>query len=94
MTYKQALAYPAKSGIGWAHIEDGGPSMQAATAGALARKFCLRPESIYNWAIEQGLCLRKWSRLFLDNPDLLFVCVLNDWGIQQGLDELKDAATD
>ncbi len=90
MTYKQALAYPAKHD-GWAHIEKNGEPMQAATAGALARKFCIRPEAVYNWALEHEVPLRDSIDLFFDNEALLLACVLNGWTINKALKELTAA---
>ncbi len=90
MTYKQALAYPAKHD-GWGHIETDSESMQAATAAGLARKYCLRPESIYKWALAMKVPLRNSIDVFFDNPDLLLVCVLNNWTINKGLAELEVA---
>lgn len=90
LTYKQAWAYPAKHG-GWAHIKKNSDSMQAATARALAGKFCIRPESVYKWALSQTVSLRDSIDRFFDNEDLLFACVLNDWSIDRATNEIKAA---
>ena len=88
MTYRQALAFPAKNG-GWSHMERGCDSLDVVVAQSLGLKFCIRPESVYKWAKSQNIILQDTVKTFIDNPDLLLVCVLNDWTINQALTELK-----
>ena len=78
MTYKQAMAYHAKHG-GWAH----------AAAEPLGRVLCIRPEAIYNWAIKHNVSLLEKAKQFIDTPDLLLCCVLNDWTVEHTLGKLK-----
>ena len=88
MTYKQAMAYPAKHG-GWAHIAKDSESMQACTADAMGRNLCIRSAAIYDWAIRQNVSLRDSAKLFIDTPDLLLCCVLNDWTVEHTLSQLE-----
>ncbi len=88
MTYAEAMKHPAKSGIGWAHIEHDSPSMQAATADSLSRYLCIRAEAIYDWAIRQDVSLLDSAKQFIDTPDLLLVCVLNNWSIDHAVAEI------
>ncbi len=93
MTYKEAMAYPAKSRIGWAHIDKDSDSMQAFTADCLGRQCCIRPEAIYNWAKTHGVSLRDKAKLFRDTADLLLICVLNNWTLDNALNQLQKATT-
>ncbi len=90
MTYKEALAYPAKH-EGWAHVGKDSPSMWAVAAQALGRTYCIRPEAIYNWAVKHTVNLQEQLSTFIDNSDLLLVCVLNDWTVACGQSELLAA---
>lgn len=59
--YKIALDRPTRGAKkkGWAHADD--DSMQAAYAKLLGRKFCLRPEAVYDWSIKHNVALNAKS---------------------------------
>lgn len=84
MTYKQALAKGSKDG--WAHTE--GEPIEAARAQFLALKHCLRPDAVFKWHQKLDVSLSENFDLLYGTSGLLLVCVLNDWNIEQGLDEL------
>jgi len=88
MTYEQAWAYPPKHG-GWAQVDINGPSIQAAVAEVLGQQLCIRAEAVYDWAMEQNVSLRDNAKLFINTPDLLLCCVLNDWSVEYTLEKLK-----
>lgn len=59
--YKTALERPTRGAKkkGWAHADD--DSMRAAYAELLGRKFCLRPEAVYDWSIKHNVALNAKS---------------------------------
>lgn len=81
--YKIALDRPTKGAKrkGWAHADE--DSMRAAYAELLGRKFCLRPEAVYNWSIKHNFTLDTKSvgrliRAPLFGVGSLIESVLND----------------
>ena len=88
-TYQQALKAPtAKNGKGWAHAN--AYSMQAAMAQALAARFCLNPQAIFDWANRHGVNLTDRRKQLSETADLLLVAVLNDWDLETTERNLKE----
>jgi len=89
-SYKEAMAAPTRrGGRGWKYAE--GASMQAAVAESLGWKWCLTPESIYNWSNKHGVRLFDQRKRLHDDPDLLLIAVLNDWSLDRTERELARA---